>query len=372
MHFKSITTVKQIHKKDLRNSIPEFILKFFRWVGFVQVSDQPSVVAYVLDFVVFFTSLDTIVNVILLYDPSSSKIDKIFISSFLLTMIVWCSMRYKRKRITEFFQKLETIGSIFQAKKFNILMFLNGCVPVIYSACLTSGMTQSEAAKYFFYDYQIKNTSIQTVITAIKCFLGYMVYPTAINSIAIFYIFLCFCSSDHLSNLTRIIETSPLEDFTPSKQIDILKRRTKVYDVLLNVEKIFSFPIFLIIIANVLMLSCVSGWFIIDDWNKTNFSWKIECILYGTNAGLCVASILWAAGAVSIEMKNFKEVFHYKIQLKLLRKHSEEQLHLKMYLMDEPDVVLTGWNVLYLGRGTILGLIGTLFTYTVLVMHTDI
>ncbi|GFY60209.1 hypothetical protein TNIN_289301 [Trichonephila inaurata madagascariensis] len=89
------------------------------------------------------------------------------------------------------------------------------------------------------------------------------------------------------------------------------------------------------------MLSCVSGWFIIEDWNKTEFSWKLECMLYGTNAGLYMSSILWAAGAVSIEMRNFKEIFHYKTHLKLLCKYSDEQLHLTMNLMNEPDFVLT-------------------------------
>ncbi|GFS35919.1 uncharacterized protein TNIN_327101 [Trichonephila inaurata madagascariensis] len=119
------------------------------------------------------------------------------------------------------------------------------------------------------------------------------------------------------------------------------------------------------------MLSSISGWFLIRNWNETEFTWKMESIFLGTNACFYVTSILWAAGTVSVEMRKFKEMFHYKTHLKLLCKYSEEQVHLTMNLMNEPDFALTGWDVVFLGKSTILGLIGALFTYTVLLMSTD-
>ncbi|GFQ93116.1 uncharacterized protein TNCT_126181 [Trichonephila clavata] len=119
------------------------------------------------------------------------------------------------------------------------------------------------------------------------------------------------------------------------------------------------------------MLSSISGWFLIGNWNETDFAWKIEATFLGTNASLYLTSTLWAAGTVSVEMRKFKEVFHYKTHLKLLSKYSEEQLHLKMDLMNEPDFVLTAWDVVCLSKSTILGLFGALFTYTVLLMNTN-
>ncbi|GFT43903.1 uncharacterized protein TNCV_2245751 [Trichonephila clavipes] len=236
---------------------------------------------------------------------------------------------------------------------------------------MTRGIDKSGAADLFLYGYEVENISIQSVIVAIKSVCDHTVYPTFGNIVALLYIFVCLYCSDYLNNLTRKVEKYSAEDFSPSKQIDILKRRAKIYDILVNTERIFSFPIFAIIVANVLMLSSISGSFLINDWSNTTFSWKIECIFYGTNACFYVTVILWAAGAVSIEMSKFKEIFHYKTHLKLLSKYSVEQLHLKMDLMNEPEFVLSGYNVINLGRSTILGLIGTLFTYTILVINTD-
>ncbi|GFQ80218.1 uncharacterized protein TNCT_119301 [Trichonephila clavata] len=374
MYFKSTTTVKQFNKKKLHKRIPTFILSYFRWIGFVEASHQHCkrfAVPYVLDFFVFLTCLDVVANIVIAIDPIDSRIDTIFVSSLLLTMVVWYTMRYKNKSFTNFLQTFEGISSSSTQKKFNFLVILNFCTAVIFSSYLTSGISRSEAANNFLYGYEISNFSIQTITIAIKSFLAYMLFPTFGNVFALLYIFLCHCSSDNLNSLTREIEKTLLEDFTLSKQIDILNKRARVYEILLNIEKIFSVPIFFTIVANVLMLSSISGWFLIGNWNETDFAWKIETSFLGTNASLYLTSTLWAAGTVSIEMRKFKEVFHYKTHLKLLSKYSEEQLHLKMDLMNEPDFVLTAWDVVCLSKSTILGLFGALFTYTVLLMNTN-
>ncbi|GFQ80220.1 uncharacterized protein TNCT_119311 [Trichonephila clavata] len=365
--------MKYFLKKDLRNCIPRFILSYFRWAGFVDASGQlikTSFVSYTLDFIVLFTCIDTLISILVSYDSSEVKLDIIFMSSLALTTIVWYRMRYKKKSTTNFLQKFDGTSSHSHEKKFNVLVFLTLCIPAIYSACIICGMNKSEAGLFFIYGYEIEYISIQNIIVAIKSFCDYTVYPTFGNIVALLYIFLCLHCSDYLNNLTRKVDKYSPKDFTPSKQIDILKGRAEIYDILVNTERIFSFPIFSIIVANVLMLSSISGSFLISDWSNTEYIWKIERIFYGTNACLYVTSILWAAGTVSIEMRKFKEIFHYKTHLKLLCKYSEEQLHLKMDLMNEPDFLLTGWNVIHLGRSTILCLIGTLLTYTVLVINT--
>ncbi|GFS94718.1 uncharacterized protein NPIL_509621 [Nephila pilipes] len=374
MHFESYTTVKQFSEMELQNNIPKFLLSFLRLTGLVEISDQNvkcSSVSRTIDILVFVMFLDLFVITLMDFEHSESKIDMAYLSSFFLTITVWFILRYKKKGITHLLQKSEGTSSSFREKILNFMILLNYCMPLTYSAFLVCSLNQSEAARYFFYGCEVKYISIQTVITGIKSFLGYMIFPTFGNIVALLYIFLCFRSSDCLNNLSWEIEKSSLEDFTLSKQISILKKRTKIYYILLNIQNNFSLPIFFVIVANILICGCITGWFLIIKWDESDFLLKMESVFFGTNALVNVISILWTAGNVSVEMSKFKEIFHYKTHLKLLSRYSKQELHFKMDLMNEPEFVLTGWDVLPLRRSMILGLIGTLLTYTVLVMNTN-
>ncbi|GFS51213.1 uncharacterized protein TNIN_486081 [Trichonephila inaurata madagascariensis] len=118
------------------------------------------------------------------------------------------------------------------------------------------------------------------------------------------------------------------------------------------------------------MCGSVTGWFLIESWNDSLFPWKAETIFYGINAFLCVVSILWVAGALPIQMNKFKETFHSKTHARLLYYHTKDEMYLKRDL-NEPDFALTGCEMISYKRSTILAFIGTLLTYTVLVVNAD-
>ncbi|GFY51964.1 uncharacterized protein TNIN_486071, partial [Trichonephila inaurata madagascariensis] len=98
---------------------------------------------------------------------------------------------------------------------------------------------------------------------------------------------------------------------------------------------------------------------------------KIEVAYYGINAFLCVMSILWVAGALPVELNKFKETYHSKTHARLLHYHTKGKLYLKWEVVNEPDFVLTGCEIISYKRSTILAFVSTLLTYTVLVIDID-
>ncbi|GFU13524.1 uncharacterized protein NPIL_435281 [Nephila pilipes] len=200
-------------------------------------------------------------------------------------------------------------------------------------------------------------------------------YPCLTNIVALFYSSLCWRCSFYIKSLTdKIAQYSP-EEFERYHQLSILKEKKKVYDVLHKLQDVFSVPVFFMILANVLMCSAITGGLLLKTLDDFPIFLQID-LMYNLISGFsCIAVTLWIAGRVPIEMNTFKNSFYQKVHERLLHHHAVicmEELHLKTDLFNEPDFVLTGCNILPLKRSTILALVGTLFTYTVLVINTKV
>ncbi|GFS45850.1 uncharacterized protein NPIL_226472 [Nephila pilipes] len=201
-----------------------------------------------------------------------------------------------------------------------------------------------------------------------------MLYPSITNIVAVFYTSLCWRCSVYIKSLTDQIEEYSPEEFGLLQQLNILKSKKKVYDALHNIQDTLSMPIFFVILANVFMCSAVTGGLLVKSVGDFNKLLQMDFLYYLINGILCVVGTLWIAGRVPIEMSRFKNSFYQKTHERLLHQYAvvdSEEKHLKMDFCSEQDFVLTGYNILPLRRSTILALIGTLFTYTALVMDTN-
>ncbi|GFT25188.1 uncharacterized protein NPIL_641801 [Nephila pilipes] len=202
-----------------------------------------------------------------------------------------------------------------------------------------------------------------------------MVYPCLTNIVALFYTTLCWRCSLYIKSLTDKIAEYSSEEFETFHQLSILQKKKKAYDVLHKLQDVFSVPIFFMILANVLMCSAITGSLLLKSLDDFPIFLQIDLIYNLISGFSCVAATLWIAGRVPIEMNTFKNSFFQKVHERLLHHHAVvglEELHLKTDLCNEPDFVLTGCNILPLKRSTILAVVGTLFTYTVLVINTNV
>ncbi|GIY05926.1 uncharacterized protein CEXT_419561 [Caerostris extrusa] len=197
-----------------------------------------------------------------------------------------------------------------------------------------------------------------------------MIYPSITNVVTFLFSTLCLRCSYHINHLTKKIAACPPESFGLSKQLDVLRSKAKINEMMYRIEDVFSFPTFFIILANVLLSSSVIGWFLLQNWASSHVSLKIKSTFQLVSAFLSTTAILWVAGGLAIEDSKFKEMFHRKIHLRMLYCGTTKEKDLGRNLSEEPSFALTGCNILPYRRSMILAVFGTLFTYTVLIMNS--
>ncbi|GFT13118.1 uncharacterized protein NPIL_10281 [Nephila pilipes] len=187
------------------------------------------------------------------------------------------------------------------------------------------------------------------------------------------YTCLCWDCSVYINKLTNKIEQYSPKYFGLSEQLNTLKSKKKIDDVLHNIQNLFSEQFFFTILASVFMCSSVAGGFLIKHFEEFDAVMRLDYMYYLINSVSYVALTLWIVGRIPVEMKQFHHAFYERIQERLLHCYSsKKELHLKRDFFNEPDFVMTGCNILPLKRSTILALIGALFTYTVLFINTNV
>ncbi|GIX75016.1 hypothetical protein CEXT_555741 [Caerostris extrusa] len=72
---------------------------------------------------------------------------------------------------------------------------------------------------------------------------------------------------------------------------------------------------------------------------------------------------------VPIELNEFKAVFYKKAFVRMMSSTTLEEPKLERWLFDKPHFVFTGCDIVSYRRSTVLAVVGTLLTYTVLVIN---
>ncbi|GFY75500.1 uncharacterized protein TNIN_244231 [Trichonephila inaurata madagascariensis] len=370
-NFNLKSETSQFRENEIFGNVPNFLFFFLRWSGFVEESDKKAkhrVSPRILDILLFVTCVDVWVCMII----GSGIVDKILTISYLschsISVLVWYRMRYKRQLITSLLHNIRMVDSSCYARVINFLVFMNCCTTLLLPIILLNQVIDREVLKFFFYGYELKISWLVTALSLLKYFLDYVLYPCATNIVVLFYISLCWHCSLQINRLSEKIARYTPKKFKKPKQLDILKNKAKIDKELQSIQSIFSMPMFLIIVGNFLICCAQLGGALIKiEFHEDNLIF----IFYFINAVLCIVTTLWVAGSVPIQMSRFKEVFHQVTRERLLYYHTTDELHLKMDLFHEPEFVFTGCNIISYRRNTILGLIGTLLTYTVLALSLD-
>ncbi|GFX01051.1 uncharacterized protein TNCV_4580171 [Trichonephila clavipes] len=290
------------------------------------------------------------------------------VASFAFPAMVWYVTLFKRKRFGDLLLKVEEENTSSFERFINYLVILSCSLPVIISIYLAINISATEESALFSYGYDVNNEWAIFIIISIKSIIIYTVNPTYINMVALFYISLCLRCKTSIQYLNREITDCSPEDFTLYFQRNILRKRVKIYNLLLKIKDTFSLSVFFILIAHIAMCSGITGWLLVKQWDEANYFWKVETPYFAISSVLCVVSVLWVAGSIPVELSAFKETFYQKTHRRLLYFNMRDELFLKTDLFHEPEFVFSGCEMISFRRGTILTIIGTSFTYTMLII----
>ncbi|GFU33344.1 uncharacterized protein NPIL_173911 [Nephila pilipes] len=237
-------------------------------------------------------------------------------------------------------------------------------LPIMFSFTRTLVCDKRSTSIFYAYSYELKSVTAQIVVICIKTFSPFVIHTTFPIIIAFLFCNLCLRCSSSYNCLTRKILRYSSEEFGPEEQIAILKQKGKFDDILDNIQDIFSLPSFLVITSNLLSCCNVMG----INLNDINSDRRVISVLfYGIPNLLSLIAILWTAGGLLVEQHKLKEAFYKTVHSRFLIVHSLEEPQCIREILDKPDLVLNGCNILFYTRSSILAVFGTLLTYTLLV-----
>ncbi|GFQ72175.1 uncharacterized protein TNCT_575551 [Trichonephila clavata] len=97
----------------------------------------------------------------------------------------------------------------------------------------------------------------------------------------------------------------------------------------------------------------------------------MEWVLLFMNSSFGLLAILWKAGNLPIEAEKLKIAYRRKCREKLVSENKVGELRSEIDLIDTSNFVLSGCNIIYFYRSSLLVLTGTILTYTVLLMSKN-
>ncbi|GBL85438.1 hypothetical protein AVEN_34621-1 [Araneus ventricosus] len=162
----------------------------------------------------------------------------------------------------------------------------------------------------------------------------------------------------------------PLDAFTSSKQMTILKRKVRIEELLDNIQSAFSIPIFFIFVVNVLTCATSIGWILHYEWNDLSADIILQVGIFCTNGFCVLIAVLWTAGGIPICLENLKNEFYKKSHQRFVLNRNLDEILIRRELFEKLDFMFTGCNIIPLRRSTLLATVGSLLTYTFLVVKT--
>ncbi|GFY73655.1 uncharacterized protein TNIN_331911 [Trichonephila inaurata madagascariensis] len=351
-------------------NIPIGIIAFLCFAGFVQTSDEKGKTLKlwpIFHFLLYFTVIDYFLMTIISFEPFMLKVNSAFILAMILILVICFSMRLSRRRLNILLLKIQYLPPSPEEKMFHLLIPILFLIHVGLSA--TSAFT---AEKYistiFAYGKELKTHWARLMLIFFKDFLLLLICPFLPCFIALVYCTICLRCSSFIRNMAHKIALFCPEQFGPSEQIRILRHMAKIDEVLKIAQDIFSVPSFCLMLANTISCYTILGCYLLTPMPVYQL---MEYSVIGISSFLCLIATLWSAGALPVELNNLKETFYEKTYLRRIFFEFYKEQNFMREILEKPDFVFSGCDILFYKRSSILAAVGTLITYTVLVINVN-
>ncbi|GIY21861.1 uncharacterized protein CDAR_430861 [Caerostris darwini] len=348
--------------QHFKYKLPRLFLVFLRWAGFVEESDRncKSRLIWIFFYVLHLFPSAFIVAIFFMGRQAFEK-KLASITSLACNQVIWYCLRYKRKSLTALLRKMQANHLPLYRLRVNLSIFVILCMPII--RMIAQIYIRSMFLWYHNLRAIIEYFVLEIIIANCIIFFADLMLPCLV---ALLYCSLCFRCSKFIDNLTEEIENISPQQFGLCLQFDILKRKSKVDDILGDLENIFSKPSLFLIALN--FVTCVYhlGTILVVSWRYRLI--VFEALFNSVVHFICVTAVFWSAGSVPVALNKLNRTFCEKANSRLLLFRTSEGRKLKRELFEKPEFVLTGWDVIVYRRSSILTFVGTLLTYSIITM----
>ncbi|GFT25765.1 uncharacterized protein NPIL_414651 [Nephila pilipes] len=351
--------------------IPKFLFEFLCLTGLLEESEEiflyrTATITFRL--ILILINLSVVISVASVLQIENLKMIFALLLSFFCVFWMHFIMHKRRKHLTTTLRKFGEISLLNDEKKINTIAIAICTISIVFVSLKTTIANNEKTVQFETYGYPFENSTALNLYIGFKFFLYTLVHPTFTCLVSLFFCMLCQRCRILIDNLTEEIRQISPEDFGSYNQVNILKRKAKIDQVLNSIQEVFSLPSFLIIVANFLTCSSVIGWVLRGNPETDGRAEYIEALFWGITNLSNLIRIMWLAGDIPIQVGKLKEMFYEKLRIRLFYARNQEEFQLKPELFGQSDFVFTGCHVISLNRSTVLAVCGTLLTYTVLLV----
>ncbi|GFT43925.1 uncharacterized protein NPIL_386651 [Nephila pilipes] len=361
----SIQSSNTIHK-----NIPTFLLALLRFTGLVHELNKKnkwSKLWFFFFFIMLFNIFDSLMLLILNFSRIEKKTSLTQLCLKVFSLVIWICMRRKRMNMEALLMKLQSVTVPAYERIINVLVLIIIAIPLVYSTTFSINSNKKFISTQLAYGNELESRSGQISLIWIKKCLQFLIFPTFPLLVSLLYSTLCLRCSLFLTILTEDIAKYSPHAFGPEEQRDILRRKAKIDDILDIIQEIFSVPSFFFILGYFISCCRALAWSLT---HRAKTPIEILILIDGVIILISLSATLWVSGELPENINKLKEAFYKETHRRIIFVGTSGELDLRKELLDKPDFVLTGCGILFYRKFSILAVIGTLLTYTVLVVST--
>lgn len=285
--------------------------------------------------------------------------------SYTLSVIIYFTLFLRRRRITKLVHVVVLLSQQKSLFKYDLAVILMLIIQMIVICCLFILHHFGQSKKQFFEIYGTSKLMYFLDIPILT--LSRLLHPTFTNLVSILYCDLCHQCTVSLSNVKSSINSCPHYAFKDDYLIRIVNKRGQIVKAIKAIQKEFSLVCSLLCCSE--LLGCFVGlWQILNTSELVNILQFVRVALYFSNSFVFLTTVIAVTGQVPLEMDNLGDAARQKMDSNFIQKSRHFHPYLVSSLTYRPDVTLSASGLLHFTRPSVLAVLGTFFTYSILIL----
>ncbi|GFY63316.1 uncharacterized protein TNIN_471301 [Trichonephila inaurata madagascariensis] len=312
------------------------------------------------------------------YQSGSWRIDLILSCGFvnILSVILWYSIYFKRRSLSKLVAKMKELYTLegtfsvgdFEASCTNIGLLIYTLTPTLFAFVYVSAFTEGSKDNLWAYGYELKDFS---VFFKILLFVNVNMYESLQiifpGILTCTYCTICYRLSKFLvRHNKKILNISQNPRFISSAHL--VKEYFAILDTVDLVQKIFSEPIFLLVMMHFVHMFSMMAYYL--SFTADQFSVVIitESIIVSSTTALSTIIIIIYASKIAIKMKIVQNTYRRCKENCILNSQYKYDIIIQLAI-DRELQELSACDVVFFQKSLILSLAGALLTYGLLIFQ---
>ncbi|GFQ91642.1 hypothetical protein TNCT_350581 [Trichonephila clavata] len=302
------------------------------------------------------------------------KVNSAYIVSQVLYMLSWYCMRLQRKKILPLLQNIELTTKPFMKLKINawmaLVFFYYFIVYPIVLGVLSFKEYRDSYLDFLMYGLNFGSELFKSVYFAVKfmMLLSFIHFCNAV--ILLLFLIICHKVTASLEEFENHMNNASLEEIVHAEP-SLADKYIRIINALKKVQHVFSMATFCLCLGYITSSFATLSFLFLSI--KTVYKpIMFEHIFVLSSNSISLISVFYFAGRIPIKMMDIKSAFYakYVTAASVLKNvNLSTKLSTLNKLVDLPEIVLSGCDILYYTKQNIFSAFGIFITYGLLLFQ---